>query len=254
MNKVFQKKYKSFEKDIDNFIKSFDSINSQGYLIKDARNKLKIFQVKDIKINVKSFKTPNIINQIIYGFFRKSKAKRSFENANRLLNLGIKTPEPIAYYEYNFLFFFKKSYYISEHIDYNLTFRELDTNYPKYQNILREFTRFTFDLHKKGVNFLDHSPGNTLIKIRNNTCFFYLVDLNRMKFENMSFSKGIKNFSRLTNQKNIIKIMSEEYAKCVNKSYNQVFSAMWRYTKKFRRRIYLKRKFKENLFLNIFSN
>ena len=70
MNKVFQKKYKSFEKDIDNFIKSFDSINSQGYLIKDARNKLKIFQVKDIKINVKSFKTPNIINQIIYGFFR----------------------------------------------------------------------------------------------------------------------------------------------------------------------------------------
>lgn len=152
MKKVFQDKYKILENDIDELIESF---NSKGEQLKDARNKLKIFELKDFKVNIKSFKVPNIINQIVYGLFRKGKARRSFEYANKLLSLGIGTPNPIAYYEDSSFFLFKKSYYVSEQLKYDLTFRELDGdfNYPNHEKLLRAFTRFTFELHQKGINF-----------------------------------------------------------------------------------------------------
>ena len=49
--------------------------------------------------------------------------------------------------------------------------------------ILRQFIRFSYLLHQKGIEFLDNSPGNTLIKKNEKGVYdFYLVDLNRMKF------------------------------------------------------------------------
>ena len=71
----------------------------------------------------------------------------------------------------------------------DLTFRELtkDLNYPDHEIILRAFTRFTFQLHENGINFLDHSPGNTLVKKVGKEYEFYLVDLNRMNFGFMDF-------------------------------------------------------------------
>jgi len=243
MNKIFQNKYKLYENDIDKLIQSFDT---KGKLLKDGRNKLKIFNIRDFKINIKAFKYPNIIGQIIYGLFRKSKAQRSFEYANHLLNLGIGTPQPIAYYEEKAFFLFKRSYYVSEHIDYDLTFRELDINldYPSHEQILRAFTRFTFELHRNGIHFLDHNADNTLISIKKNKFNFYLVDLNRMKFEKMSFLKGIINFSKLSMDKSIISLMSDEYAKCTNRSSSKVFKLMLKYSKKFRRNRKRKRKLK----------
>ena len=61
MKKVFQGKYKDFEQAIDNFIETFDS---SGKNIKDARNKLKLFQLNDKIINIKSFRIPNLINHL----------------------------------------------------------------------------------------------------------------------------------------------------------------------------------------------
>lgn len=246
MKKVFQDKYKILENDIDELIESF---NSKGEQLKDARNKLKIFELKDFKVNIKSFKVPNIINQIVYGLFRKGKARRSFEYANKLLSLGIGTPNPIAYYEDSSFFLFKKSYYVSEQLKYDLTFRELDGdfNYPNHEKLLRAFTRFTFELHQKGINFLDHSPGNTLIKIKDSSYDFYLVDLNRMKFESMPFEKGVGNFARLTKHEALVKVMSDEYAKCVGKSPEEVFRLMWQHTQEFRGKIRRKKAIKNKL-------
>lgn len=86
-----------------------------------------------------------------------------------------------------------------------LTFRELVEipDFQEHDKILRQFTKFCFDLHEKGVEFLDHSPGNTLIKkIDENNYAFYLVDLNRMNFHNqMDFEQRMNNFRRLTPKK-----------------------------------------------------
>nr|WP_245940275.1 lipopolysaccharide kinase InaA family protein [Seonamhaeicola aphaedonensis] len=213
------------------------------------RNIIKIVNVDGVNLNIKSFKIPNIFNQIAYKFFRKSKAQRSFEYAKKLIELEVGTPKPIAYFEYESLFLFNKSFYVSEQLDYDFTYRELthDFNIPDYDKILRLFTRFTFSLHEKGIHFLDHSPGNTLIKKNGDKYDFYLVDLNRMNFGAMDFETRIKNFARLTKHKSMVEVMSDEYAKCSNVNYSKVFSLMWRETQAFQERFNRKKRWKKKL-------
>ncbi|TGV02991.1 lipopolysaccharide kinase InaA family protein [Flavivirga rizhaonensis] len=232
---------------LDSIIKNFDT-KGEPFGNQD-RNSLKLFDLDGKVINVKSFRVPNIVNQIAYKFFRKSKAQRSYEYANKLKALHVGTPEPVAYYEYKTLFLFKKSYYISKQLDCELTYRELTTNfnYPNYEKILRAFTRFTFDLHEKGIHFLDHSPGNTLIKKTDTGYNFFLVDLNRMEFKSLDFETRIKNFSKLTIHKSMIEVMSDEYAKCTGEDYNRIFDLMWKETEDFQAKFYRKKRLKKKL-------
>jgi tRNA A-37 threonylcarbamoyl transferase component Bud32 len=213
------------------------------------RNSIKLFDLEGKTINIKSFKVPNLINQIAYKFFRKSKAQRSFEYANKLTRLNIGTPQPIAYYEFETTLLFKNSFYISEHLNCDLTYRELTTNfnYPDHESILRAFTRFTFNLHENGIHFLDHSPGNTLIKKTKAGYRFYLVDLNRMEFKDLGFEERIRNFSRLTAHKSLVEIMSDEYSKCINVNFDRVFSLMWGFTQEFQRKYWRKQRIKQKL-------
>lgn len=244
INSAFKNSCDFFNHIIFNYDEEGNSFGNQD------RNSIKLFKLKDLTINVKSFKIPNIINQFAYKFFRKSKAQRSFEYANKLVEMHIGTPQPIAYYEFSTPFLFKKSFYISEHLDCELTYRELttDLNYPNHEIILRAFTRFTFKLHEKGIHFLDHSPGNTLIKEASEGYDFFLVDLNRMEFKTLDFETRIKNFSKLTIHKSMIEIMSDEYAKCSGEDYNTIFNLMWdstlRFQKKYHNRMRLKKKLK----------
>jgi hypothetical protein len=233
---------------ISDLVKNFDDFDGG----EGERNTIKNVTAQNLDLNIKSFKVPHLVNRIVYSFFRKSKAKRSFEYANDLIKKGINTPKPYAYFEYSDLNLLHKSYYVSEQLSYDLTYRELttDLNYPDYDNILREFTRFTFDLHEKGVNFLDHSPGNTLIKKNKNTgkYDFYLVDLNRMNFHAMSFEDRMKNFAKLTSRKDMVAIMSNEYAKLVSESEEEVFSKIWSLTEKFQKKYHKKNAIKRNVF------
>ena len=154
MKLVIQESYKPYRSEVESFVANFDSQGAQYG--KADRNTIKLFNLVEKIINVKSFKVPNLINKIAYRFFRKSKAQRSYEYANKLTEFGIGTPEPIAFVEDTSVLFFKQSYYVSEHLEYDLTFRELtrDLEYPNHETILRAFTRFTYLLHEKGVNFL----------------------------------------------------------------------------------------------------
>ena len=215
------------------------------------RNTIKLFDLNGQSINIKSFKIPNLINKIAYRYFRKSKARRSFEYATNLLEKGIGTPQPIAYLENYNWFGLTSSFYVSEHLVTELTFRELVEipEYPENEIILRQFTKFCFDLHEKGIEFLDHSPGNTLIKkVGDQKYTFYLVDLNRMNFHTtMDFDMRMKNLSRLTPKKEMIAIMSEEYAKFYPQSKEIVFEKMWFFTQDFQQKFAKKKRLKKRL-------
>ncbi|MDG2350238.1 MAG: lipopolysaccharide kinase InaA family protein [Flavobacteriaceae bacterium] len=252
MIKVIQEEYVKKESLIDNLILNFEG---SGLQLKDARNKLKIFLLDDVKINIKSFKIPNLVNQIIYRFVRKGKAQRSFEYAKKLHQLGINTPSPIAYYEQKKRLLFKRSFYVSEHLNYDLTYRDLitDLDYPNREVILRNFTRFTFELHEKHIHFLDHSPGNTLIQITPEGYKFFLVDLNRMRFRKLSFEDRIKNFARLSKHQEMIELMSDEYSKLSGESYEKVVNLMKQEVATFRRKIENKSKIKRLLSLRKIS-
>lgn len=243
----------NFQKQKLNLLKFITVFNTSGILFGDGqRNKIKLFELEGKTINIKSFKIPNLINKIAYKYFRKSKAKRSFEYANKLLENRIGTPQPIAYFEnYDFVGLID-SYYISEHLQCDLTFRELVEipDYPDHQNILRQFTRFSFELHEKGIEFLDHSPGNTLIKKMDNNLnySFYLVDLNRMNFhDKMSFESRMKNLSRLTPKKQMIGEIAMEYARLSGENPKLVFDTLWKYTSEFQRKHFRKNRIKKTL-------
>ena len=247
MKAVFSSEYQDSQDEILEIIRHFDE--SGEMLGPGKRNKIKIFDFGGKRLNVKSFKIPNAVNQLAYRFLRKSKAERSFLYAHELRKRGIGTPFPVAFLEELSPVNFSKSFYISEHLDCDLTFRELLQNpdFPQRNEILEAFVRFTFALHEKEVQFLDHSPGNTLIRLNSGNYEFFLVDLNRMKFKPLDFDERMKNFSRLSSKKEVVAQMASEYALLYDRPEQEVFEKMWFYTQQFQKKFYGKKEFKKKL-------
>lgn len=248
-NFIINSKFQSLKELVLDAISNF---NSKGkVLVEGQRNAIKLFDLKDITLNIKSFKKPNLINKIAYRYFRKSKARRSFEFASKLMEMQIGTPNPVAFFEnYDFIGL-KESYYACEHLENVFEFREIVQN-EAFENrdfIIRKFTQFTFEMHEKGIEFLDHSPGNTLIRKNTGGSYsFFLVDLNRMKFhESLDFNTRMKNLSKITHKKDMIVVMSNEYAKLSGEDETIIFETMWGLTADFQYRFHRKKRIKKKL-------
>lgn len=214
--------------------------NNNEFVLKSDRNIIKTINIDGLQLNFKKFKTPNFFNAFIYRFIRPSKAKRSYDYANILAEKSILTPKAVAYYESFNFFGLKDSFYISFQVDYDLDFRVLihDLNYPNRDEILRQFAKFTYSLHEAEINFLDHSPGNTLIcKTSNDKYDFFLIDLNRMRFESLNFEQRMRNFRRLWPSKHMIDIMARSYAELYDKPYGLTQKLMLKYSRKFQCKI-----------------
>jgi Fe-S-cluster containining protein len=230
-------------------------IGVEGYIEYQGRNIVKSIVVADTKWNIKIFKVPHIINKLVYRYFRKSKAQRSFEYAHTLLEKGFNSPAPIAFAEQRLGLFLLNSYYISEHLDADLSFETLlkKPQYPDRTNILQQFTEFTYNLQMAGIHFIDHSPGNTLIiKQKDQSYKFYLVDLNRMQFGPLSYQARIANFSRLSLTDEMIEIIALKYSELCGKAGQEVYADMLNichtYTYKRKRARALKKKLRSLFF------
>ena len=189
-----------------------DYFNKANTTIHKARNELKVIPYNDIEVVVKSFQVPNLINQIAYSLLRDSKAKKAYDNA---LKIGNFTPKPIGYIEFYNGFLLKESYFLAENFQYDFTIREplLDANFNDAQEIFRAFARFTLKLHNNGIFHNDYSPGNILIKKENGNYIFKIVDINRMKFINLTLNDRARNFSKLWAHDYILEIIADEYQK-----------------------------------------
>ena len=163
----------------------------------DKRNKIKIVHFGDKEITVKLFKTPHMINKLAYTFIRPSKAARSYENSLRIKAF---VPLPIGYVEYKKFGLIHDSYFVSEHYNYDFTIREplSQKEFPDKEAILEQFAHFTYRLHEAGVEHLDYSPGNILIKqISKDQYECKVIDVNRMKFRDLTMQERLENFAKL---------------------------------------------------------
>lgn len=232
-------------------IKKLETFDQQGEELGDQpRNTIKRVTLAELELTIKHFRIPNFFNQLIYGLFRKSKARRSFEYAKTLIAHQLNTPKPIAYAEEYKGFLFKKSYYICDYLPYDFTYRALihQPDFPEREKILRAFTHFTFHLHEAGIEFLDHSPGNTLIIHRGDTYEFYLVDLNRMRFhQSMSYHQRLRNFVRLSRYDDMVRIMGEEYAALIHQPTKKVVKDLLAVNHKFWKAYDRKQRWKKKL-------
>lgn len=88
-------------KNLESFLLNIKQLFSQNAnTIHKARNELKVIEYEGLNLVVKSFKVPNLLNRYVYTHFKPSKAKKSYDNAVKLLTLGINTPTPIGYIEF----------------------------------------------------------------------------------------------------------------------------------------------------------
>ncbi len=206
-------KFKDLLLDIKNYFKN----NSNT--IHKARNELKVIEYENTQTIVKAFKVPNILNQIVYAYFRSSKAKKSYLNAKKLESLGINTPLPIGYIEFYEGFLFKESFFISKKYDYDYTIREplRNLDFENRELILKLFVEFTYNLHQNNVYHKDYSAGNILVyKKDEKTYEFSIVDINRMEFKEVSLELGLDNFAKLWLDDNSLEIIAKHYAKLAN--------------------------------------
>lgn len=212
MKSVFSKAFESYREAVLQVVGQFDS--SGELLVRGKRNTLKVFSLNGLDLNVKAFKVPHFINAFIYRWIRPSKARRSFEYAQKLTELQIGTPAPVAYFEEG-RWLMGRSYYVCQHLNADFTFRALvdDPQLPEREIIAREWTAFFYDIHEKGVEFIDNTPGNTLICRQDGRYRFFLVDLNRMKFHpSMDRKMRLLNLAKITRDPSLVKIIATQYA------------------------------------------
>lgn len=184
-----------------------DETAEMGEIIYKARNVVYRNQIDGVNITTKCFRVPSIANRVIYSFFRKSKARRSFENASKLLEVGIGTPCPIAYIEVYELGLLSRSYYICEFIDGAQDIRWWQSR-DNSEEILQHTAQFMGEVHSKNVWHKDFSPGNVLFDKDWN---FYIIDLNRMKFGVNNPEIYMQNFSRLNDYATEIEHLARLY-------------------------------------------
>ncbi len=206
-----------------------------GEVVYSGRNLIKTFDVNGIKLNVKSFKKPIWINQLVYSNLRKSKAERSYLYAFNLKERGFNTPSPISYMELKQHNLLKYCLYISKHEEFDGMMRELQSGVINgREELLRQFALFTANLHEKKVLHLDYSSGNILYKKNGEEYAFYLVDLNRMKFDKpIDIDAGCFNFRRLWGSDEMISFIVKEYAKARKFNEATCLEKTFKYRKKF---------------------
>jgi len=245
MKGVYSKQYEALKPAVEKLIEHF---NTEGvFLYNGGRNMVKYFPLGDLTVNIKSFKVPNAFNKWVYRYIRKSKARRSFEYAQTLLQHGIGTPAPIAYFEIRGWLGITSSFYCSKHLSKSFTLREVidGDDYPDAENIIRHYTRLMYLMHEKQIYFKDNSAGNFLIEKEGQNYHFYLVDLNRMAFgKKMNVEQRLENFSRMASNDMVTKIINDEYALLLGKPASATMQIIEQKTAAFWKSIEKKRAFK----------
>ena len=213
---------------LGDFIKDLpEYYEKMGKTIYKGRNELKEIEYNGVNMVIKSFRIPNIINRIAYGFLRPSKAKRSYEYAHMILEKGIGTPVPVGYYTSRKWLLFSESYYVCLKSECPYTYKELiDGKFPGTEKIVKAIAALTAHIHKNDMLHKDWSRGNILFKETENEIKLEIIDLNRIRFHKIGMEEGCRNFERLPGTDQMTRWMADEYASVMGYDADKCFEIM----------------------------
>lgn len=199
-----------------------------GEVIYSGRNELRAFDVKGLRVVVKSFCLPFFLNRVVYGWLRSSKAQRSCEYAAMLRRMGIDSPAPVGYCTVRRWGLFAQSFYASLESELPFTYIDLmEGRVPEAEATLKEIGRLNAKLHEAGIIHTDFSRGNILIGTTEaGRPHLQLVDLNRMRFRAVSFREGCANFDRLPATEEMKRALAAGYAEGRHRSLEEAL-ALW---------------------------
>lgn len=201
-----------------------DTFAQQGTLLYNGRNQVKLMRLDlgdtaPTEVVVKRFMCRNIFQRIAYTFFSHSKARKAYDNAMRLIKLGINTPHPYAYVEYKSSLLLKECYYISG-VDTGRDLAELlpvHGNAPYSVALADAFGAFVAQLHHQGIIHHDLNSTNVRFHTNDNEHYtFSLIDINRMRFypaNSIPLYARLENLTRFTGRCDITRYVANAYAK-----------------------------------------
>lgn len=159
------------------------------------RNTLWRCEVLGRPVVVKRFRLRRSLRMRIDLACRGSKALRSFDIAQRLLGLGMATPEPLAAVEVHEDGAVARAYYVCAWQEHAGTARALrDEGFPEAERHVRELGGWAGRLHEAGALQRDLNGGNVLLVGAPAGSFVHaLVDLNRVRFGRVALRRGLAN-------------------------------------------------------------
>ncbi|MDE6322018.1 MAG: lipopolysaccharide kinase InaA family protein [Muribaculaceae bacterium] len=214
-------------------------------VIYDGRNRLYVVDGGEGvgEVVVKDFHRPSFVNSLVYTNLRKSKARRSYENAMELRRLGFGTPEPYAYVEVSSGGRLLRSYYLCALLSADHRDMRYFDKQPHLPELLDALGHEMVRLHRAGVLVKDFSPGNVLyVRDAEGVYHFSHVDLNRMEFGVKSHSRLMGNFRAMPCTPDEVDMLAAAYAHAsgddvaaVTAEAHAQFDAFWRQVNRKRR-------------------
>lgn len=187
----------------------------EGEVIYQKRNVVVRFRHEGMVYVVKRFKRVNFIQQVVYTFFRRSKAERAYLFAEEYRRRGIETPLRVAYMEQRRWGLFSVGYFVS-----------LEAPGTESHLLLREVQDFSHDLadavvdqivlmHSRGVLHGDLNLSNFLCSDKEGHYRFVMIDINRSHFCEgyPSDGKCLENLVRMTHRRDLYEYLVAQYAR-----------------------------------------
>ena len=201
-----------------------ERLEREGVTLHSGRNLIKRLGLtgpdgESIEVAVKAFAVPARVRGFAYANLRPSKARRCMINAQRLVELGIGTPEPVACIEHESHWCLRRSYYVCRYwpndLDLGAVLWHGFRSAVDAQELLTALAQFTVVQHDRGVIHLDYNPGNILARLKGEEFEFAIVDLNRLHFRRLANIDRIFGLARLTTRDDCLRIIGRQYASLV---------------------------------------
>ena len=164
---------------------------------------------------VKRFKRVNVVQRVVYSFFRKTKAERAYLFAEEYRRRGIMTPRRVAYMERRQWGLFTVGYFVSaeaQGTECHLLLREVKDFDVKLADAVAEQVVL---MHSRGVLHGDLNLSNFLCTADSDGYHFTMIDINRSKFTTgmPSDNACLKNLVRLTHRRDLYDYLVRSYAR-----------------------------------------
>lgn len=187
----------------------------EGTLLYKQRNEVRQMEHAGRTFVVKRYKRVNAIQQVVYTFFRKTKAERAFLYAQEFRRRGIDTPHEVAYLETGRCGLFTVGYLVTEACYWPDTALPLRETQDFDRPLARAVMQHVALMHQKGILHGDLNLTNFLYNQDAYGYHFAMIDINRSHFCDgwPTDEQCLQNMVRLTHRRDLYDFLVRSYAR-----------------------------------------
>lgn len=214
MKTIIAEEYRRYTDFILSIPSLFDT--DTGETLKDKRNSVKRIVHDGVAFIAKRYKRANLIQRIVYTYFRRTKAERAYAFATEFQRRGVSSPKAVAYMEEKEHGLFTVGYFIYEESKGKEAFLEL-VDKPDFNKPLADaITDYIVFMHSRGVLHGDLNSANFLYTTDSDGKYrFDMIDTNRSHFVKgwPTRKQCMENLKRFTHRRDLYEYVIRGYAR-----------------------------------------